>query len=556
MSRRQRPDIRKYLDQALPGASWNAWKAIIAASYGLPLSPERLKIFERVAGYPYDPPKGGYKIIEAICAIQSGKTQVAATLVGFEGMFPEVAPDTRDGTYTNLRSVLVAQDARGVTRTMLARVRAVLRSVPAFAAQIASDTADAITLKNGVQIGAWPCRPEAVRGVRANFACADELAFFKDSVSGRGTSHEMVSVLMDRLVTTRGRLWIITSPWAEHGKAWELYRDFFGKAKESKDARILVLRAPLMLLNPTVDPADLERKRLLDPLAARADIDAEFIGTQDTLLDRKMLEACTDETATMRAPNRGTKYFATFDAATGGTSTAGDRATWSIAHYEMRDGRIVAVQDVIDGMYPPFDPATAIRAAAMRYGPYGVTRSYGDAYASGSNGGFLASEFKKYGITYEVLKKNRSEIYLDLLPIINSGSCVLLNHPEMLRELRNLERRILPSGVDRVDHPRRVGGHDDFANVAASALVLAHARGVKPTDMGPVMTFRMSFDGQGVVSTIGRPIGDAPQGSDQDGVGTWDNAKNSDEPPLSEDLGGGWFRNPKTGERFYDARYC
>ena len=39
----------------------------------------------------------------------------------------------------------------------------------------------------------------------------------------------------------------------------------------------------------------------------------------------------------------------------------------------------------------------------------------------------------------------------------------------LLRQLRALERRTSPSGKDRVDHPQRVGAHDDFANSVAGA---------------------------------------------------------------------------------------
>lgn len=54
---------------------------------------------------------------------------------------------------------------------------------------------------------------------------------------------------------------------------------------------------------------------------------------------------------------------------------------------------------------------------------------------------------------------------------MNSGSCVLLDDAEMLREFRSLERKRGPSGKDRVDH--RGGAHDDRANSAAGACVLA-----------------------------------------------------------------------------------
>ena len=47
----------------------------------------------------------------------------------------------------------------------------------------------------------------------------------------------------------------------------------------------------------------------------------------------------------------------------------------------------------------------------------------------------------------------------------------MLDHPQMIGELLNLERRVARGGKDSIDHSR--GLHDDFINSAAGALVLA-----------------------------------------------------------------------------------
>jgi hypothetical protein len=68
-------------------------------------------------------------------------------------------------------------------------------------------------------------------------------------------------------------------------------------------------------------------------------------------------------------------------------------------------------------------------------------------------------------------EQTRSELYLSILPLINSGVCELLDVPRLVHQLVALERRTSGSGRDSVDHPR--GAHDDCANAAAGALVLA-----------------------------------------------------------------------------------
>ena len=63
-----------------------------------------------------------------------------------------------------------------------------------------------------------------------------------------------------------------------------------------------------------------------------------------------------------------------------------------------------------------------------------------------------------------------------VLPLINAGPghVQLLDEPELLRELRGLERRLGSGGRDRVDHGP--GAHDDRANSAAGVLTLLTAR--------------------------------------------------------------------------------
>jgi hypothetical protein len=63
------------------------------------------------------------------------------------------------------------------------------------------------------------------------------------------------------------------------------------------------------------------------------------------------------------------------------------------------------------------------------------------------------------GISYEVADKSRSELYLDLLPLINSRAVSLLDHDKLFRQLITLERRTARSGKDSIDHTP--GSHDD-----------------------------------------------------------------------------------------------
>lgn len=91
----------------------------------------------------------------------------------------------------------------------------------------------------------------------------------------------------------------------------------------------------------------------------------------------------------------------------------------------------------------------------------------------------FAGEFPRellggHGVTYRPCSRSTSENYLAMLPAVNSGSVLLLDHPDLLRQLRGLERRTARGGRDSIDHAPRA--HDDVINAAAGALVLAGDR--------------------------------------------------------------------------------
>ena len=71
-------------------------------------------------------------------------------------------------------------------------------------------------------------------------------------------------------------------------------------------------------------------------------------------------------------------------------------------------------------------------------------------------------------MNYEPSEKAKSELYRDLLPLINSTAADLLEHDKLVTQLISLERRTARGGKDSIDHPP--GGHDDVANAVAGGF--------------------------------------------------------------------------------------
>jgi hypothetical protein len=86
----------------------------------------------------------------------------------------------------------------------------------------------------------------------------------------------------------------------------------------------------------------------------------------------------------------------------------------------------------------------------------------------------VVEAFAKTGIKYVQSDRDRSEIYLDCLPLFTAGRARLIDSARLVAQFAALERRTFSTGKDRVDHGR--AGHDDVCNSAAGALVLAASK--------------------------------------------------------------------------------
>ena len=158
-------------------------------------------------------------------------------------------------------------------------------------------------------------------------------------------------------------------------------------------------------------------------------------------------------------PEPGVVYSAFCDPSGG----VRDAMTLGVAHLS-RGG--TCVLDAALEVRPPFHPDEAIEACVALLRRYGVAKITGDKYA----GEWPRARFAEQGIEFEQSARPKSDLYGDLLPLINAGRVELLDLPRLSAQLCGLERRTHRSGKDSIDHAP--GGHDDLANAVAGALVV------------------------------------------------------------------------------------
>lgn len=432
--------------------TWRGWLAFLRAVLGLPLDAAQLEAFRRHTGRA-TPRAGGYPEAVAVVGRQSGKSQLAAALAVFEA-----ATAARRGEYV----VLAAQDLRGAQRALLSYCRECF-DVPLFRGEVVRETAGEVELRSGATIAVYPARPASVRGIKARLVVLDELAFYLTS-DGRPTDREMLRAVRPTLATTGGRLLVLSSPYGQSGALWDLHRQHYGK----DESATLVWQADAASMNPTLPQDYLARMQAEDPEAYRSEVLGEFRAGIASLFDPEALDAVVVPDRRELPPSRELSYAAFVDPS-GGRS---DAFTVAVGH---REGDR-AVVDCLRAWRPPFNPSGVVEECAALLGSYGVRSVVGDRYA----GEWPREAFRAKGVWYEVAPKDRSQLYLDLLPAVMAGTVELPDVPELLRELRGLERRRGASGRDRVDHGP--GAHDDRANAVAGVVSLL--AGKDPSDLG------------------------------------------------------------------------
>ncbi len=432
------PDL---FGRVFAGESWAAWRVLLIAAMGEALTDDERAVFESLTGRPQEPAQ---RVDEAwgICGRRSGKTRAMAVLAAYIAALCDHSDVLAPGERATLPILSASLWQAGKA---LQYLDGVFSTVPALKALVVGQTADTISLSNGVDIECRPASFRTIRGVTAVGVIADEVAFWRADETSRNPDREILDAVRPALATTGGPLIVISSPYAQRGELWNTFRRDYGP---NGDPLILVAKAASRTMNPTLPARVVERAYERDPMAARAEYDAEFRTDVAAFLDLAVVEAAVDHGVTVRRPVRGVRYRSGCDPSGG----ARDSFTLAIAHDE--DG--VAILDCLFEIKPPFNPTGAVAEMAGVLKAYGLTRTVGDKYA----GEWVVDAFAKAGIKYQHADRDRSAIYLDVLPKFTSGRARILDNPRLVTQFAALERRTSPIGKDRVDHGP--GGHCDI----------------------------------------------------------------------------------------------
>jgi len=433
----------------LGGDSWKAWRAFLAALFGLPLSEEALGIFRKHTGRT-NPPQGAFSEAYVIAGRRAGKSIISALVAVFLAAFRDYGGMLAPGEVGTL--MVIAADRRQA-RVIFNYVTAFFE-IPLLARLVANRTKESLMLTNRVTIEIHTCSFKATRGYTLIGVVADEVAFWRAEDSANPDT-EVLNALRPGLATTGGLLLGISSPYSKRGALFNAFRDSYGK----DDSPVLVWKARSREMNPSLSPAVVALAYARDAAAARAEFGGEFRDDLEGFLPLEVVEGRVVRNRRELPPIEGINYVGFVDPSGG----QADSMALAIAHFEKQ--RVVL--DLLRERQAPFSPEDAAAEFAQELRRYRIYTVVGDRYS----GAWVREAFSKRGVEYRPSERSRPEIYLEVLPVFMSGQIELLDNRKLVAQLVNLERRTARQGRDSVDHP--VGAHDDVANAAAGALVLA-----------------------------------------------------------------------------------
>jgi hypothetical protein len=381
--------------------TWQAWLVFLRALFGLSMSEGDRALYERCTGRS-DTPAGGVREAWLVVGRRGGKSMVLALIAVFLAALIDWAPFLSPG---ERGTIMVLAADRRQARVIYRYAHALLTRIPMLAELVDRETAEAIDLTNGVTVEIMAASFRSVRGYTLIAALCDEIAFWRSDDSANPDA-EIIAALRPAMATIPSAMLLCaSSPYARRGVLWDAYRRHFGRAGSPP----LVWKADTRTMNPTVPQSVVDEATEADPASAAAEYGAEFRTDVETFVAREVVDAAVVPGRHELPPAANNAYLAFVDPSGG----SADSMTLAIAH---RDGEC-GVVDAVRERRPPFSPDDVVSEFAALLKAYDITEVHGDRYA----GEWPRERFRTHGIEYVPAEKPKSDIYRDLLPILNSG---------------------------------------------------------------------------------------------------------------------------------------
>jgi hypothetical protein len=301
-----------------------------------------------------------------------------------------------------------------------------------------------------------PASGRKLRGPTFISLICDELAHWQVDEYLQDADIAILGGARPGMLTMRAHGWgqviMTSSPFVRRGELWNMYNDHFGK----DDPDFLVAKGTTVQFNPLVPQAEIDRELARDYETNKAEYLAEWRDDLEEFVRREAVDACVCKGIYERPWVAGTSYFCFIDPATGSGSDS-----WALAIGHVKNGNVIVV-DVLREWRPPFKAHEVVEEITRLCKSYCINKITSDRAAK-----WYESQFTYHGgLIVETGAKIKQELYLNLLPYVNSRRIELLDHPRSIMQLLSLQR-----SRTRIENPP--GTNDDLVNAAAGMADIA-----------------------------------------------------------------------------------
>ena len=452
--------------------------------YGLPLDDVELEIFCRGTGRDTYVPRVQLEVT-LLGGRRGGKTgKLAARIALYEAWRYSPIPHG-ERRYVMLIAPVIAQ-----AKIAFGYILQELLNSPILSSKIAKIGANEIELKNGIVIGCYACSRVTVRGRAAVAIVCDEICFWRNEVTSVHCDEEVLAALRPSMATfPTGKIVKISTPNVKRGVVY----DEFQRRGELDQ---YVWQLSTQELNPTISVEFLEAERKRSPENYKREYLAEFVDSVASWIEPEVLARCVISGRKELLQVPGATYASAID-------PGFKHSNFAMAVAHLANGDLIVLDCVpfwTGSKRVPLGFQWVCGQVAGVLGRYGINFLQGDQFAAVA----IKQEFMKLGISYGEFtfgRNTRAQIFNNLLHVIEQRRIELLDHPELLRQLRSLE--VHRSHDGSIDVRPADGQKDDLAVVVA-LCVFALSQSANNSTPVPMSFSRATRSWEGLLANAPR----------------------------------------------------
>lgn len=418
----------------------------------------------RIFGGKFDIPDQCRRVVVAVCGARAGKSYVLIALRLLHGLFVRDLSTVAPGE--KAVSLIVAPDLR-LAKQVIGYARGALNSHPDLAELIVNDTEYGLSVRRPidgrvVSMEALPATRGggAVRGRSLIDAALDESAFFRDE--GYAVNDIELYKAVSPRVLPGGQVIIASTPWAESGLLYDLFRANYGHPVTA-----IAAHAPTLVMHDSTFTREIvESERQRDPENARREFDAEFMtsGTGQFFDSNAIKGAIRDEEPVYNARYR---YACGVD-----LGFRSDSSALVIVAYDGESYSIAKILELRPTPEAPLLPSEVVATFAGAAKEFGCSHVISDGHYREA----IAEHLRAHSlglIDAPAGSIGKQDSYVRTRAVLHEGRCAIPNHPRLVSQLRAVVSKPTTGGGLSISSPRKPGGgHGDL--VSAWVLAVHH----------------------------------------------------------------------------------